>query len=117
MSEIVIYHNPRCSKSRQVLQLLREKGFEPLVVEYLKHPLNEHQIKCLLKMLGMTPREMIRNKEAEYCALGLDRPALIPADLIKAIADHPVLMERPIVVVGERAVVGRPPERVLDILG
>lgn len=116
MADITIYHNPRCSKSRQALQLLRERGLEPTVVEYLKHPPDERQLKRLLKMLGMTPRELMRNKEAEYRALGLDKPALSAAALIKAMAAHPVLIERPIVVANGAAVVGRPPEKVLDIL-
>jgi len=116
MSTVTIYHNPRCSKSRQALQLLRERGIEPTVVEYLKHPPDERQLKRLLKLLGMTPRELMRNKEEEYRALGLDEPTLSPDALIKAMAEHPVLIERPIVVAGERAAVGRPPEKVLDVL-
>ena len=116
MADITIYHNPRCSKSRQTLELLRERGVEPTVVEYLKHPPDEREIKRLLKLLGMTPRELMRNKEEEYRALGLDNPTLSPDVLIKAMAEHPVLIERPIVVTGERAAVGRPPEKVLDVL-
>ena len=116
MAEITIYHNPRCSKSRQALQLLHERGIQPEIVEYLKQPLSAAQIKRLLKMLHMTPRELLRIKEAEYSSLSLADPKLGPDVLIKAMAEHPVLMERPVVVVGERAVLGRPPERVLDIL-
>ena len=115
MADVTIYHNPRCSKSRQALQLLRERGIEPTIVEYLKQPPDVPQIKRILKMLGMNPRELMRNKEAEYRALGLDNPDLSPAVLIKAMADHPVLLERPIVVAGGKAVLGRPPEKVLDI--
>ena len=116
MTGITFYHNPRCSKSRQALQLLRDRGIEPVVVEYLKQPLSETQIKRLLKMLDMTPRELLRKKEEEYGALTLDNPELSTSFLIKAMADHPALMERPIAVAGEKAVLGRPPERVLDIL-
>jgi len=116
MADITIYHNPRCSKSRQALQLLQERGLEPTVVEYLKHPPNERQVKNLLKLLGMTPRELMRKNESEYRELGLDKPSLTPAALIKAMVAHPVLIERPIVLAGGKAVVGRPPEKVLDIL-
>jgi len=89
---------------------------EPTVVEYLKEPPNESQLKHLLKLLGMAPRELMRNKESEYRELGLDKPALTPAALVKAMAANPILIERPIVVAGNKAVVGRPPEKVLDIL-
>ena len=116
MTDITIYHNPRCSKSRQTLQLLRDRGIDPTIVEYLKQPLSAAQIKRLLAMLKMTPRELLRNKEADYAALNLANPKLSDGALIKAMAEHPHLMERPIVVVGERAVLGRPPERVLEIL-
>jgi len=116
MSKITIYHNPRCSKSRQTLQLLRDQGVEPVVVEYLKEPPSEARIKTLLKMLELAPRDLMRKKEAEYRDLGLDNDKLSATALIKIMAEHPVLIERPIVVVGEKAVVGRPPEKVLDIL-
>ena len=116
MAKITIYHNPRCSKSRQTLQLLQDHGVEPTVVEYLKHPPDASQLKRLLKMLGMKPRELIRKKEAEYRALGLDKVGLSDAALIKVMVEHPVLIERPIVVAGGKAALGRPPEKVLDIV-
>jgi arsenate reductase len=116
MTGVIFYHNPRCSKSRLALQLLRDRGIGPSVVEYLKRPFSEDQIKRLLDMLDMSPRELMRKKEEEYAALGLDNPELSPSLLIKALAEHPILMERPIAVAGERAVLGRPPERILDIL-
>lgn len=116
MTDITIYHNPRCSKSRQALQLLRDHGKDPVIVEYLKQPLSEIQIKRLLKILGMKPRELMRRKESEYSDLGLDDPKVSEAKLIKAMVEHPVLMERPVVVAGDRAVVGRPPEKVAEIL-
>lgn len=116
MTEVTIYHNPRCSKSRQTLQLLREHGVEPVVVEYLEHPPDPRRLKALLEMLGMNPRELIRTKEAEYRELGLDAADLGNNELIRAMSEHPVLIERPIVVAGERAVVGRPPEKVLELL-
>jgi len=115
--EVVIYHNPRCTKSRQTLELLREKGIEPRIVEYLKTPPDEQEIGRLLKLLGLSsPRELMRRKEAEYRELGLDDPGLDDATLIRAMHEHPRLIERPIVVKGERAAIGRPPEQVLEIL-
>lgn len=114
--EVVIYHNPRCSKSRQTLELLREKGIEPRIVEYLKTPPDEKEIARLLKLLGRSPRELMRRKEAEYRELGLDDPSLDEAALIRALHEHPRLIERPIVVRGNRAAIGRPPEQVLEIL-
>ena len=116
MTDITIYHNPRCSKSRQALQLLRDRGIDPTIVEYLKQPLSPVQIKRILAMLRMSPRELMRKQEAEYAALNLANPKLSEGALIKAMAEHPQLMERPIVVVGTRAALGRPPESVLEIL-
>jgi arsenate reductase (glutaredoxin) len=116
MDKITIYHNPRCSKSRQALQLLRERGIDPIIVEYLKHPLDAAQIKRLLKMLQAAPRELMRKKESEYKDLNLADTKLSQDSLINALAEHPILMERPIVVIGSKAVLGRPPEKVLEIL-
>lgn len=108
-----IYHNPRCTKSRQTLALLREHGVEPDVVEYLKTPPDAATLKKLLKKLGLAPRDVIRKKE--YRALGL--PETDDADeLIERIAAHPEILERPIVVRGNQARLGRPPENVLEIL-
>jgi len=115
--EVLIYHNPRCAKSRAALKLLRERGVEPRVVEYLKTPPSQAEIERLLKMLGMEPRALMRRKEKAYKALGLDDPSLKRRDLVRAMHEHPILIERPIVVRGERAVLGRPPERVLELLG
>ena len=116
MEKITIYHNPKCSKSRQTLQLLRERGIEPIIVEYLKQPLNASQLKRLLKMLQLEPRELMRKKESEYKDLNLADTKLSQESLINAMAEHPILMERPIVVVGSKAALGRPPEKVLAIL-
>lgn len=116
MATVTIYHNPRCSKSRQALQLLRDRGVEPTIVEYLKQPPSAAQIKRLLVMLKMSPRELMRNKEADYAALDLANLRLSEEALINAMAEHPQLLERPIVVNGEKAALGRPPERVLEIL-
>jgi len=114
--KVTIYHNPRCSKSRQTLALLQERGIEPEVVEYLKTPPSKTRLKTLLGMLGLKPRELMRHKEAPYKELGLDDGSLKNDALIAAMVENPVLIERPIVVCGERAAIGRPPEAVLDIL-
>ncbi len=113
---VVIYHNPRCSKSRETLQLLQAQGVELEVVEYLKVPPSKGQLKQLLKMLGLQPRELMRQQEPEYGALGLDDPTLSREQLVEAMVAYPKLIERPIVVKGDKAVIGRPPQQVLAIL-
>ncbi len=113
---IKIFHNPRCSKSRQTLQLLNDNAIEPEVVEYLKTPPNSTELAEVLKMLGMQPRDLIRKKEAEYKACGADNPELSDAELIDLMVANPKLIERPIVIKGNKAAIGRPPEQVLDIL-
>jgi len=113
---VKIYHNPRCSKSRQTLQLLEERTLTPEVVEYLKTPPDEAELSSLLDLLGLEPRELMRRKEPEYKALGLDDPALDRQALIRAMVEHPKLIERPIVVSAGKARLGRPPEQVLEIL-
>jgi arsenate reductase (glutaredoxin) len=114
--EVTIYHNPRCSKSRATLELLREQGIEPTIVEYLKTPPSRSELARLLAMLGLEPRELMRSKEAEYREQGLDNPDLTQKDLIKAMHATPKLIERPIVVANGKAALGRPPEQVLEIL-
>jgi arsenate reductase len=111
-----IYHNPRCSKSRETLKLLQEKGIEPDIILYLDTPPNAKILSALLKKLGLKPRELMRRKEAEYKAQGLDNDSLSDAQLIQAMVDTPKLIERPIVVNGSKAALGRPPEQVLEIL-
>jgi arsenate reductase (glutaredoxin) len=111
---ITIYHNPRCNKSRQTLALLEARGLAPRVIEYLKTPPNAAELKQLLKLLGMTPRQLLRAKEAKEA--GLDDPTLGDAEVIAGMVKHPIVIERPIVVKGERAVLGRPPEAILKIL-
>jgi len=113
---VTIYHNPRCSKSRQTLALLNERGVEVEIVEYRKSPPNAATLAGLLDGLGLEPRDLMRKTEAAYKELGLDDPALDRAALIAAMARNPVLIERPIVVAGARVALGRPPEAVLDIL-
>jgi len=112
---VTIWHNPRCSKSRQTLQLLTERGIEPEVVEYLKTPPDAKEIKSVLKMLGKTPRDLMRVKEKAYGELGL-KAETDDGRLIAAMAENPVLIERPVVIKDGRAAIGRPPEAVLDIL-
>ncbi|HUK60522.1 MAG TPA: arsenate reductase (glutaredoxin) [Stellaceae bacterium] len=114
MAEVTIYHNPRCATSRKTLELLRKRGVEPAIVEYLKTPPNESQLKHLVKMLGIAPRALLRKKEAKEA--GLDKPGLTDAQIIAGMAKHPIAIERPIVVKGARAALGRPPEAVLKIL-
>ncbi|MFQ5487433.1 MAG: arsenate reductase (glutaredoxin) [Gammaproteobacteria bacterium] len=113
---IVIYHNPRCSKSRQTLQLLRERDIEPEIVEYLKTPPDAGELERLLDLLGMEPRDLMRRKEQCYQELVLDAPQLERSALIQAMVENPILMERPIVVNDGKAALGRPPENVLGIL-
>ena len=116
-TDVTIYHNPRCSKSRAALELLREQGMEPRIVEYLKDPPSEAELARILKLLDMEPRELMRRKEKEYKEAGLDNPELTREQLIDAMLAHPKLIERPIVVKdGKRAALGRPPEHVLDII-
>ena len=113
---VTLYHNPRCSKSRQALDLLRKRGVEPDVVLYLEDPPTKARLKELLKLLGVGPRELLRRGEDAYKSLKLADPGVSEAKLIEAMVENPILIERPIAVAGKRAVVGRPPERVLEVL-
>ena len=111
-----IYHNPRCSKSRATLQLLEDHGVDTEVIRYLDTPPDADTLRELLRRLGIGARELLRRGEAAFRDNGLDDPALDEAALIAAMVKHPILIERPIVVVGEAAVIGRPPERVLELI-
>lgn len=114
---VTIYHNPRCSKSRETLALLQQQGVQPEVVLYLETPPDAQTLKTLLKKLGMTSaRELMRRKEDLYKSLGLAEPGLSEDQLIQALVEHPRLIERPIVIKGEQARLGRPPEAVLEII-
>ena len=113
---VTIYHNPRCSKSRQTLELLRGKGLEPNIIEYLKNPPDKSEMAGILALLGLSPRELMRKKEAEYKTNGLDAPDLSDEQLLDALLEHPVLIERPIVLTNGKAAIGRPPENVLRII-
>ncbi|MDP2619705.1 MAG: arsenate reductase (glutaredoxin) [Hyphomicrobiales bacterium] len=116
MMRVTIYHNPRCSTSRRTLQLLRDTGVEPEIVEYLRQPPDAALLKNLLNMLGVSPRDLLRRGEAAYKQLGLADPGKSDDEPIAAIVENPILLERPIVVKGAKAALGRPPENVLDIL-
>lgn len=115
MSQVTIYHNPRCSKSRQTLELLKENGVEPNAVEYLKTPPNAAELKGILEKLNMSAEQLMRKKETIYKELGL-AGVNDEDELITAMVNNPKLIERPIVVCGDKAALGRPPEAVLDIL-
>ena len=113
---VTIYHNPRCSKSRQTLQLLRDRGIEPEIVDYLKTPPSADEIDAVLSKLGLEPRAAMRGKEAAYREAGMADESLSRRALIDLMAANPIVIERPIVVSGARAALGRPPENVLSIL-
>jgi arsenate reductase len=113
---ITIYHNPRCTKSRQTLELIRAAGVEPEVIEYLKTPPSAAELDRLLKLLEMEPDELMRKKEAIYKELGLGTKTLTRKQAIKTMVENPKLIERPIVVKGKKAVLGRPPEKVKALL-
>lgn len=113
---VEIYHNPRCSKSRQTLALLQEQGIEATVVEYLKTPPSKTRLKAILKMLGMEPRQLMRKGEKEYKEQNLADESLSKEQLVDAMIATPKLIERPIVINGDQAAIGRPPESVLEIL-
>ena len=114
--KVTIYHNPKCSKSRQTLELLYGKDIEPEIIEYLKHPPSKTRLTRILELLGMEPRDLMRKSEAVYKTARLDNPKLTRDQLIAAMVQHPVLIERPIVLANGKAAIGRPPENVLEIL-
>lgn len=113
---VTLYHNPRCSKSREALALLEKRGVAPEVIRYLDTPLSAKDIKTLLKQLNVSPRELLRTNEDAYKALNLSDPATTDGAIIKALTENPKLLQRPIAVKGDRAVIGRPPETVLELL-
>ena len=115
MSDYIIWHNPRCSKSRQTLALLQDHGIEPEDVRYLETPPSKQQIKDILEKLGIPAIDLVRRGESAFKALALSKDAS-EAELIEAMSKEPVLIERPVVIHGDRAVLGRPPENVLDLI-
>jgi len=113
---VTIWHNPRCGKSRQTLALLQQQGVTPVIREYLKQPPSKAEVDTLMTLVGGDPAALIRDGEAEFKALKKNKADLSKADIAKAIAAHPILLQRPIVVSGKRAAIGRPPEAVLPLL-
>ncbi|MGK0297956.1 MAG: arsenate reductase [Gammaproteobacteria bacterium] len=113
---VTMYHNPRCSKSRETLALLNEKGIEPEIIEYLSSPPDATQLKKILELLGLSPREIIRTKDNLYKEKNLDNEELDDNQIIAALIENPVLIERPIVLANGKAAIGRPPENILEIL-
>lgn len=116
MQKYTIYHNPHCSKSRATLHLLRDRGIEPSVVLYLDHPLTSNELRALINLLHIKPRDLLRTSESEYKMLNLDDPSLNDEAVLQAMVMHPKLIERPIVATDTRAVIGRPPENVLELI-
>ncbi len=115
-AKLVMYHNPDCSKSRETLQLLRDNDREPQIVEYLENPPDESELRRIIGLLGVSARDLLRTTEAVYHDAELDDDTISEDELIEAICEFPALLQRPIVVAGDRAVIGRPPTRVLEIL-
>jgi arsenate reductase len=115
-ARLVIYHNPSCSKSRETLQILENNNLTPTVIEYLDQPPSPQELTKIIEMLGVSARDLLRTNEQIYADAKLDNDALSGDEIIAAICEHPVLLQRPIVVSGERAVIGRPPTKVLDII-
>ena len=116
MNEYIIYHNPRCSKSRQTLQLLRDAGIEPTIVEYLKTPLAKDQLRNISQLLGLRPKDFVRKIENDFKDNDLSRFLEDDEKIIEAMLSFPKIIERPIVVSGDKAVIGRPPENVQKLI-
>ncbi len=114
--QVILYHNPRCSKSRATLELLRQRGIEPHIIEYLKMPPSREQLIEILRRLKLSARDLMRKNEGEYAEAGLGDPGLTEDTLIIAMVQRPKLIERPILVTRGKAAIGRPPEAVLEIL-
>ena len=112
----VIYHNPRCSKSRETLQILTDHDIEPEIVDYLDEPPSPEELKRIIDLLGVSARDLLRTTEPVYKDADLDDDSLSDDEIIEAICEYPALLQRPIVIAGERAVIGRPPSRVLELL-
>lgn len=116
MTPYTYYHNPRCSKSRQALTILNEHGIEPTIINYLETPPNKATLQKILSQLGISARQLLRKGEEEYKQLGLTDESLSEDALIDAMVKHPILIERPIVIVGNKAIIARPPEKVLTLI-
>jgi arsenate reductase len=113
---VTIYHNPSCGTSRKVLEMIRAKGFEPIIVRYLEEPPSKVKLKALVKQMGLRPRDLLRKRGTPYEELGLDDPGVSDERILSLMVEHPILIERPIVVTGKGAALCRPPEKVLALL-
>ena len=113
---VTIYHNPRCSKSRKTLELIKSKGIKPVIIEYLKYPPTRKKLKEILAMLKLEPRQLMRTNENIFKEKGLDNLSLSKDQLVSVMVENPILIERPIVLANGKAVIGRPPENVLRII-
>ena len=113
---VTIYHNPKCSKSRQTLKLLKDNDISPTIIEYLQNPPTAEKLKRILAQLNFAPRDLMRKKESVYNECELDNPSLTKDDLVSFMVKYPILIERPIVLSNDKAAIGRPPEKVLEIL-
>ena len=116
LDKIVIYHNPACSKSRETLQLLEARECQPEIVDYLEDPPTPDELRRIIGLLGVAARDLLRTTEAVYRDAELDDDSLSDEEIIEAICEYPALLQRPIVIVGDKAVIGRPPARVLDLI-
>ena len=116
MNDLIIYHNPRCSKSRQTLQIIKDHGMQPIVVEYLKAPLKKSELDNISKLLNKRPKDFVRKSEADFKENNIQNIIENDAELINGMVKFPKIIERPIVLYGDRAVIGRPPENVLELL-
>ena len=116
MHTVTVYHNPRCSKSRATLALIEARGLKPKIVEYLKTPPSAAELKAILRKLGLRPHDLVRTSEPLYAELGLKTSKIDDDALIALLVLNPILIERPIVIAGDKAAIGRPPEKVLAIL-
>ena len=116
MNNFTIYHNPRCSKSRQTLELLKENNIEPEIILYLENPPSEEKLTELIELLGINPRDLLRKGEEEYKAHNLRDESIKGEDIIKIMTENPKLIERPIVISKNKAIIGRPPENVLKLI-
>jgi arsenate reductase len=114
--KVVIYHNPKCSKSRETLQILQDNNIEPEIIDYLKDPPTAQALKNIIAMLGVSARDLMRSTEAAHKEANLEDDSLSDDDIIAAICRYPALLQRPIVVSGNKAIIGRPPVRVLEII-
>ena len=115
-ANIVVWHNPKCTKSRQALALLEARGIEPTVIRYLDEPPRATEIERVLRLLGIEPRALMRKGEPPYRELRLDDASKTREELVRAMAEHPILIERPVVIRGSRATIGRPTEKIEELL-